>query len=341
MARFSGIGTYIRGLRDQLRTRSDLALIEVDADAPIYSIREQWAVPLQARGLDLLHAPHYNAPLAAPCPVVVTVHDLAHLALASLFPSAAARPYAHGMFRAALARARRVIAVSEFTRRELHGTLGLDPALVTVIHHGIDPRFAPAPQSSDDSRALAPLGVRPPFVLYVGNVKPNKNVEALVDAFGQLGDRHEQLVVAGRRDRFRHGVDSFDDMVAASPAAGRMVLTGEVSGAQLLALYRRAEVLVLPSLYEGFGLTVLEAMASGTAVIASDRASIPEVAGDAALLVDPTVPAHLAAALQRVLDDGALRRTLVERGLRRVRDFSWARAAEAHVAVYRDAARGR
>jgi len=337
MARASGIGTYIRGLRGQLRARDDLTLHEVEADVPIYSLREQVALPPLARGLDLFHAPHYNAPLAAPCPLVVTVHDLAHLALAHLFPSPLAQAYAHGMFRAVVTRARRLITDSFFTRAELRTHLGVDPDRVTVIHLGTDPRFTPGPTRGDHRRVRA-LGVRGRFVLYVGNVKPNKNVLGLVEAFSMLGSRAGQLVIAGRRDRFRYGVDDFGTALASSPARDRIVATGEVTFDDIRALYRTASVAVLPSLYEGFGLPVLEAMACGTPVVASDRASIPEVADDAALLVDATSRDQLAAAIERVLEDTALRHTLIERGRRRVADFSWARAAEAHVAVYREAA---
>ncbi len=336
MARSSGIGTYLRALRDRLRADPGVALREVDAGVPIYTLREQLALPGRARALDLFHAPHYNAPLAAPCPLVVTIHDLAHLVFPAMFPEPAARAYAHAMFRAAVARARRLIAVSAFTRDELRRVLGVDPGRVTVIHHGLDPRWSPGAPTAAERRGLRRLGVGERYVLYVGNVKPHKNVLGLVEAFGALTGRREQLVIAGQRAAFRHGVDDLAGALRRSPARDRIVATGALPCDRIRALYRGATAVVLPSLYEGFGLPVLEAMACGAPVIASDRASIPEVADDAAVLLDATVPDQLAAALERVLDDATLRRRLAARGLRRAAQFSWTRAAQAHVAVYRE-----
>ena len=335
MALASGIGTYIRNLQEQLGRQRDIQVVPITASASPYSLAEQFKLPGQTLGLQLFHAPHYNAPLVAPVPMVVTIHDLAHLALPSLFPGAARRVYAHAMFRAVTRRARRIIAVSRFTATELQHWLDIPAHRIRVIHNGVSPAFCPDPDPQRSKRAVAELGLAEPFVLAVGNVKPHKNLTGLLAAF-QLLEGEPQLAIVGQAQQLLTGDEDFPRSLASSPARQRVHATGRLLFPTLLALYRRARLLVLPSLYEGFGLPVLEAMACGTPVVASDRASLPEVAGDAALLTDPTDPPRLAGVIQRLLDDDDLHAELSARGLARVKQFSWQRSAREHAAVYRE-----
>jgi len=336
MAGSSGIGTYVSALLDRFAHLPELEVLPVRSRSGIYSVREQLSLPVKARGADLFHAPHYNAPLAVPVPLAVTIHDVAHLALPGIFGGVARRTYAQLMLRGALGRARRVITVSAFTRDELVERLGADPARIRVVHNGIDGRYGPDETPEQTSKTLAGLGVDRPFVLYVGNVKPHKNVVGLIRAFEALDDPACELVIAGERDGFRVADPEVGRVVHASPLRDRIRATGRVSDDQLLALYRGARVLAMPSLYEGFGLPLVEAMACGTPVVSSDRASLPEVAGDAALLVDPTDPEGFAHALRRAVEDEDLRARLISAGLRRAQSFRWQDTAAAHVEVYRE-----
>jgi alpha-1,3-rhamnosyl/mannosyltransferase len=177
-----------------------------------------------------------------------------------------------------------------------------------------------------------------PFVLYVGNVKAHKNLTGLITAFEQLPNSSLRLVIAGTVGGFRVGDDAVNIALARSPAADRIRATGWVDDDQLLALYQGAHLLAMPSLYEGFGLPVVEAMACGTPVVCSDRASLPEVAGDGAVLVDPEDAGAFSAAIERVAGDDELREDLINRGLERARLFSWQASARAHVELYEEVA---
>jgi glycosyltransferase involved in cell wall biosynthesis len=310
-----GIGTYIRGLLSSLRGVELVALgpasiasllppgVEhVVVDAPHYSLRELLAVGRAAdrAGADLFHAPHYVLP-ATRCPSVVTIHDLIHLHQPLRNP--AARLYARVMLGRAVRRAARVLTVSEAVRRDLIA-FGCEAEKIVVTPNGIDSRFTPgaAPDSG--------------YFLYVGNDKPHKNVGRLVEAFARVGGR---LVLAGAPfERFR-GVER----------------RGFVSDDELLALYRGAIALVLPSLEEGFGLPAAEAMACGTAVITSTAPALVELTGDAALHVEATEVDALADAMRRVAYDGALRASLAARGAARARAFTWERCASRTLEAYR------
>ncbi len=338
MSQASGIGTYIRNLQEQLGRRRDIEVVPISADAGPYTLGEQLKLPGQALGLKLFHAPHYNAPLAAPAPMVITIHDLAHLALPDLFPGATRRAYAHAMFRAVTRRARRIIAVSQFTATELQHWLGVPPDRIRVIHNGVSPAFSQDPDPVRSQRTVAELGITEPFILAVGNVKPHKNLTGLLAAFEHLAGE-PQLAIVGQARQLLTGDEAFPRALASSSARRRVHATGRVHFTALLALYRRARLLVLPSVYEGFGLPVLEAMSCGTPVVASDRASLPEVSGDAALLTDPTDPVTMALAIQRLLDDDSLHAEMTERGLERAKQFSWQRSAEAHAEVYLESCR--
>lgn len=353
-----GIGTYLRGLLRELpalwvpgelviylpteaeRRASPLAgvpgvTLAVEPAAP-YSARELVALPLQMarHRLALFHAPHYVLPPLRPCPAVVTVHDLIHLRFPEQLPSPLASLYARVMFRIAVRSARLIIAVSEATARELGERLGVPPARVRVIPNGVDDRFRPAADPAGLTPLLARLGLERPYLLFVGNPKPHKNLPRLLDAFAGLDPKLGRLVLAGIPERDREAVSR---AVAARGLGERVRVLGVLGEEAMPALYQGAELLVFPSLWEGFGLPALEAMASGTPVIAAARGGLPEVVGDAGLLVDPTDIDALRAAMYNLLSDFSHRGELRARGLARARLFSWRRVAEATAAVYREA----
>lgn len=355
-----GIGTYIRNLVHELAgldpsveyvllTRpGDLAeaaavaanVRAVAEPARAYSLAEQLRVPLAARRLhaDLFHAPHYVLPPLVPGRAVVTIHDCIHLRFPQYLPSRAAWVYAHTMIRAAARKATRILTVSEASKRDILHYTGVAPGKVVVVYNGLDARFAAAPDDEALDRVRQRFDLSHPFVLYVGNIKPHKNLERLIEGFARAragGPDDLRLVVIGdeiskypalRQSVHRHRLDKHVRFFGFQPAA------------TLVAFYRLARAFVFPSLYEGFGLPPLEAMANLTPVVTSNLSSLPEVVGDAAVLVDPYDVESIADGIRRVVTDEALRRHLVERGRLRVQDFSWRAAAARTLAVYREAA---
>jgi glycosyltransferase involved in cell wall biosynthesis len=283
-------------------------------------------------GASLVHVQYFVAS-RLPCPAVVTVHDLSFARAPELL-----RTRDRLLFRrfvpGSLRRARRIITVSEFSRRELADAYDVPLERITAIPNGVSAAFRPLP----DARRLVAerLGLAEEYVLFVGALSPRKNTVALVEAFGRvarLGAVH-QLVLAGP-DR-GSGV-TMQRRADALGLTGRIRLLGHVAEANLPALYGAAVALCVPSLYEGFGLPALEAMACGTPVIASGTTGLGEAVGDAALTFDPRAVEEIAEALERVLGDQRLRERLIESGRERAATFTWRRSAEATAQVYREA----
>ena len=279
--------------------------------------------------LDVFHYP-VTVPLPhTERPTVVTIHDLQHHALPELF-SRAELAYRRWAYDGAARRATRVVAISEHTRGEVIERLGVDPESVDAIHQGVDlRRFTP------DGDAPAERGLPERFVFYPANAWPHKNHERLLEALARTEDRELSLVMSGQP--YGRG-DELARRTRELGLAERVRHLGFVSADALPALYRRALGLVFPSLHEGFGIPAVEAMASGCPVAAARAASLPEVCGDAALLFDPRDVDCIAAALDRLAGDEALRGDLRERGLRRAREFTWDACARRHEEAYERAA---
>ncbi len=353
-----GIGTYVRNLVRHLArldrettyflfcnpadegTLRDLAenFVPVVDPAAGYGLREHVSIPLRLRrlGVDLLHAPHYVLPLFTPCRSVVTVHDCIHLRFPEYLPNRLAVHYARGMMGRAIRRSARVFTVSEASRRDLlHFFPETAPEHVLVVPNAIDPALLQDPGEEERERVRERYQIRGRFVLYAGNIKPHKNLERLVRAFARLrrrpGLEDVKLLFIGQE------ISHYGTLRRAVEEAGvrhDVRFFGFVPDATLAALYRLATVFAFPSLYEGFGLPPLEAMACGTPVVTSRLSSLPEVVGDAALLVDPYSEEDIAAGLERVLTEPELRSRLAQAGLERVGAFSWERSVRAIHDVY-------
>jgi glycosyltransferase involved in cell wall biosynthesis len=288
---------------------------------------EQLGLPVQAQLLRAraIFSPANLAPVLWPRNVMI-VHDAAVLRA----PAAYSRPYSlwhRSVGVACMRRALRVLTVSEFSRRELIRLAKLDPERVSVIHGGVDERFSP---EADDQRAARELGLDAPYVLTVATDDRRKNLESLGESSRRLRALGIELVWAG---------DSRPYFAAGGGIPGARML-GYVKDELMPGLYRGARAFVLPSRYEGLGLTCLEAMACGTPVVASDRAALPETCGDAALLVDPDDPTAVADAVVRACSEPQLRQEMTERGLTRTIQHSWDRAAQETDALLRDLPRG-
>jgi alpha-1,3-rhamnosyl/mannosyltransferase len=281
-------------------------------------------------GVDLIHAPAYTAPFWAGVPVVLTIHDVSYARHPEWYPYR--RDWARRAFYRRSARAAsHVITDSDFSAREIHAAYGIAPSKITVVPLGVAPAFA------EEGASDLPAGVTEPYVLHVGDLHERRNLPVVVDAvlaarrhFGAAAAL--SLVLAGI-DRGVAGALCAIAREADAPDA--VVVLGQVSEERLRALYRGATALVYPSLYEGFGLPVLEAMASGTPIIASRAASIPEVAGDAGLLLDPLDVGAWTNAIVTVANDERMRERMRAAGRARAASFTWDRTARATLAVYR------
>jgi glycosyltransferase involved in cell wall biosynthesis len=289
--------------------------------APIYSVREQLALrPSRNERVDCFWSPHYNIPLWGRAPLVVTVHDVIHLARQEYTRNVAKRAYAGLMFETIRRRASAILTVSEFTKGEFLRLVGSPVAPITVAHNGVDERWfrpvdSPSPRPSE------------PYVVCVASVKPHKNLGALIEAFATLCDRiPHNLLIVGRID----GLRTADRTVFGRARAygDRVQLTGEVSDPTLRSLIGGAAALVHPSLYEGFGLPPLEAMAAGCPCLVSRTTAMPEVCGDAALYCDPIDPGDIASRLYQLVTDEHLRDDLSARGRSRAATFQWSRTTE-------------
>jgi glycosyltransferase involved in cell wall biosynthesis len=364
----SGIGRYLRGvvaailadprvsgvkllgepasLRDFARSAAGgHKAAVVPYDHGFYSPAAQAAwLALRARGIadaDVAFFPHYDAPcLAMPARSVLTVHDLIHFKVPEAF-AAWRRAAAGVLLHRGVTAAARVIAVSDATRRDLVERIPSAAGKVVVVPNGVTRFFGEGAGGGPSVGA----GIGGPYLLCVGNRKPHKNLEGAVETLARLAAARPELrlVVVGE---VYPGWSAVLERAEALGVRGRIVELSGVDDARLRALYAGCEALLFLSLYEGFGLPVLEAMAAGAPVVASDRSSIPEVVGDAGLLVDPRDPAAAAAAVLRLAADPAFRAERVRRGRARAAQFTWERAGREtadilnRVAAQRPAPRG-
>lgn len=290
-----------------------------------YSIGEHFSLPSKANnlGLDVFHAPHYVLPFFMKVPSVVTVHDVIHL----LDPAFGllAREYARFMIRSAVARARRVITVSDYTKRNLIGLFHTPQDKIRVIPNGGGDGFA---RASDDAikKTADKYGITPGYYLFIGSDRPHKNLKAVAQALRLMGD-NSFFVVAGRVS------DDSKKLFAGVEGKARFIGQNMEKG-EMAALYSGASALLFPSFHEGFGLPPLEAMACGTPVVASNASCMPEILGDCAVMADPLDYRFMAEALTRLENDPTYRANYIAKGHERVRLYSWERVARMTLDVY-------
>ncbi|HIE39142.1 MAG TPA: glycosyltransferase family 1 protein [Anaerolineales bacterium] len=354
----AGIGRYTRGLVGALLTlpsphhytlfaatgglRSAISNLQglqsATCDLRTVPLSDEWLarlwhrlrlpIPIEAivGRVDLFYSPDFILPPILPdVRTLLTVHDLSFLHYPDHFVPKLVRYLSRAVPRS-IARARRVLADSEATRTDLIQFLGVPPESVEVLYSGVDPRFRPEPEPGERERLQSRYGVgERSYVLSVGTLQPRKNYVRLIRAFARLRLAPlcpETLVIAGGRGWLYQEI-----YAEAEKHPDRVRILGFVDEADLPALYREAALFVFPSFYEGFGLPVLEAMACGVPVVCSNASSLPEVAGAAALLVDPHDEEGLTEAMERALADEGLREEMVARGLEQAARFTWERAA--------------
>jgi glycosyltransferase involved in cell wall biosynthesis len=348
-----GIGSYIQNLISalpELRSKHTYSLLASPGDiqrilspqewqkhsTPYtrYSIGELMMLGRQARklGVDILHEPHYTLPAGLKGRSVVTIHDLIHLKMPQFF-NPLQRLYARTVINHAVRHAGAVIAISQKTKDDLLDMFKLPEESVSVVHLGVRPVFRKLEDRSLVERFLSAAGVKRPYVLYVGNVKPHKNISTLLRAFAQMRTQRDdlELVFVGGSCR---GDKALSELAQRLGIMGAIRDLQHVSDEELVCAYNGADVLVLPSLYEGFGYTPLEAMACGTPTVVSTGGSLPEIVGIASLTVDPSQPEELAEALLSVVRDPEMKRDLIAKGRINVQRFSWRATAGKTMEIY-------
>lgn len=292
---------------------------------------ERWALSLElaSRRLDLLHSPDFIPPVGGRFKSVITIHDLAFLIYPHILAADSRRHYTD-QIEAAVRRADHIVVVSEATRADVMERLNVEASRITVTPEAADERFMPA-----TAEQVASMRIRrqlpQEYVLFVGTIEPRKNLDGLLRAVNLIKNA-PPLVIAGQRGWLDEDIHRLIDELKVS---GRVIWLENVADEELPALYSGASVFCLPSNYEGFGLPALEAMACGTPVVVSDRGSLPEVVGEAGILVNPDAPASISEGIQRVLSDSKLAADLRKRGLERAKTFTWRRMTEQTLAVYR------
>jgi len=305
--------------------------------------RARLPIPIEALmgRVDVFHEPDFVLPPTLPrAHTVLTVHDLTFIRdPESAFPRL--RRYLNRVVPRSVVRATRVLADSLATKNDLIELLGVSPDKITVLYGGVDARFAPVREPERLAAVRAKYDIGPdPFILGIGTLQPRKNYQRLIQAFAklqatafdlQLSTSGIQLVIVGGKGWLYDGIFA---EVRRLGLASRVLFPGFADDDDLPTLYSAAEMLAYPSIYEGFGLPILEAMACGTPVVTSTTSSLPELAGNAALLVEPTDADALAAAMRRLLQDTDLRRRLVADGFDQARQFTWEKAAAQLLAIY-------
>jgi glycosyltransferase involved in cell wall biosynthesis len=333
----SGIGTYLRnvipGIIMEFRSNrftligdkaeigrlglpNDRRISVVVAKSKMYSLFEQAEIPdLIPKNTRIYFAPHYNIPLLYRGSMLVVVHDLFHLAMPDLVDGVHKSLYARFMFYSLRRKADAIITVSRFTKNELIRFTGRGRQQIHPIHLGVE-------RSWFDVKQDATKALKKPYLLYIGNVKPHKNLGALIKAFELISSEiSHDLILAGKKDGFITGDRNV--LMAAEKLQGRVLFTGYMNEVLLKQYVAQADALVFPSLYEGFGLPPLEAMAAGCPVIVSNVASIPEICGDAAMYCDSYKPRDIADKILEVIRNKQRREELIGLGLAHARYFTW------------------
>lgn len=356
----SGVGRYLRNLIYHLQTidkknQYHILLLQRDydkfketqnfkkvlADFRWYGFAEQFSLPklLRQLYLDLVHFPHFNVPIFYTGKFVVTIHDLIHQHH-QMERTTTLNPFAFKIkqqgykkvFKTATSKSQKILVPSKSVRLLLMDEWGVSAEKIIITPEAVDNnilKIAAEFSRNDYEKVLQKFRISPPYLFYVGNAHPHKNIEGLIRTFKKLQEKHKKLslVLSGNDHYFWQRIRQ------ENPDSG-IIYTGFVTDEELVALYKRAEAFVMPSLEEGFGIPVLEAMVCSCPVVASDVGSLPEVGGDAAIYFDPASAVDMIEKISLVLDDAKVRKQMTEKGLKRYKEFSWKNLAEKTLEVY-------
>jgi Glycosyltransferase len=340
MIEMSGIGTYIQHLIDsdiyeialgdkKLIGKYNSQLKMINYAAPIYGIKEQFTFPyreVKKSKIDLMHFPHYNIPLFYRGKFIVTIHDLTHLILPEFLPNKFAYYYAKFMIGHAAKKAEHVFTVSENTKKDIVKMFKVNPEKITVTYNGVDKDFRIKKKEEIEylyEKFQIPKNKK--IIMYVGNLKPHKNLERLLEAFALLKNRNDKiLLLVGKAFK---SVD-LQKREEELKIEGNVIHTGLVTKDELVDFYNLADLFVFPSLYEGFGIPPLEAMACGTPVICADNSSLPEVVGNVAIMFDALNILDLCDCMNQFFYGKYDVVKLINQGLDRIRLFDWNESIE-------------
>ncbi len=349
-----GIGTYLRNIIDQFAKISSphqFFLLAAPDDiknlpkfpenisvireaAGKYSIREQLAIPAKLRKLevDLYHSPHYVVPLVKTKPTLTVISDLIHLRFKSNLKRAGAYTYAKFMIKHALKSSNSVVTISQWSKNDILQLYNFQKSDINVIYGAVDDRFHKITDDTILRAVFEKVDIPDKYILYTGAFKEHKNIARLIQAFFRL--KREQcpfLILAGDRlEKYKH----LQALINELDLQKSIINPGWLNSEEFIALYSGAAAFVFPSLYEGFGLSPLEAMKCQTPVVSSDAACMPEILGEAALYFDPYSVEDMAGKIRDVLGDKKLRRALIEEGAAQVQKYSWQRSANKYLELY-------
>lgn len=337
----TGFGYYVENLVRELKLidqKNSYSLMapasEKDFSAPQRLFWDQWTLPKLAlrNKVDLIHQPAFSVPINFPQPVVVTVHDLIAVRFGADIPFWS-RQYFGRLMPFSYRYADHIIAASEHTKQDIIDLLNIPKEKISVIYLGLDYQLTKPVVRQEIDRVKNKFHIKDNYLLYIGTLNPRKNLIFLVNVFAKIASQlpNLSLVIVGKKGWYFEKLFSLIDKLGLTK---RVILTNYVSDEDKVALYSGAEIFTFPSLYEGFGLPVLEAMALGVAVVASQRSSIPEIVGEAGVLLDPSSETEWVKSILEILKNQKLKNQYITLGRERAKQFSWRSTAKQTIGVY-------
>ena len=346
----SGIGTYLKNIIpgilhafDEVTVLGNTAEIKlfdwsknveiIEFNAAIYSIKEQIQYPFVVPKCDILWCPHFNVPIFSvkANKIVTTIHDVYHLSNNASI-SYIKKNYAKVLFQNAVRKSKMIFTVSEFSKSEILKYTNANSEKLKIVYCGVDKLFFRNTKFSSD------LKLPQNYILYVGNIKPHKNLMVLLKAYVSLPEEFKskyQLVFVGKKEGFLTEDNQIQDFIISNNLQKHITFTGYIEDSKIPKIYHEARLFVFPSLYEGFGLPILEALASQTKVISSNAASLPEVGGDAVLYFDPNNYSELAEIIKNNIEDSPKNQFLLAQGEKQLEKFTWVKSIEEHLKAFK------
>jgi len=336
----TGIGLYIRSLMEHISKDNNEVDFLVNEKIKLFSLKEQLYLNKMSNRNSILHCPHFNAPVVKNGKLVITIHDLAFNRYEEEFSNKAAKIYYNFVMNRNMKNADHIITISESSKKDIVDFYGISEERITVIKHGapyVDTNY----NLNLKEIVYKKFNITKPFIFFVGINRPRKNLKNLVLAYRELikkSDVDVQLVIAGKKDSRYYDMEKD---IKAFNLEDNIILTDFVNDDELKCLYSNCEAFIFPSIYEGFGFPVLEAMLFKVPVICSNTSSLPEVVGDAGIYFDPYDVNDMAQKIYDVLKDNNLKSMLVDKGNKQVQKFSWEESSMKHLEVYESVWKGK